>query len=93
LGAHVQLPAVCRAACAALKHMTANSAPGQQAAANAAATEASSHHADDAPEAVEEDSHVREEDASTDVVRDVEYADDPRPEEPEADIRHKDAAQ
>jgi hypothetical protein len=65
----------------------------QQAAANAAATEASSHHADDAPEAVEEASHVREEDASTDVVRDVEYADDPRPDEPEADIRHKDAAQ
>ena len=65
----------------------------QQAAANAAATEASSHHADDAADAVEGDSHVREEDASTDVVRDVEYADDPRPEEGEADIRHKDAAQ
>jgi hypothetical protein len=65
----------------------------QQAAANAAATEATSHHADDAADAVDDDSHVREEDASTDVVRDVEYADDPRPEEAEADIRHKDAAQ
>jgi hypothetical protein len=65
----------------------------QQAAANAAATEASSHHADDADHAVDDDSHVREEDSSTDVVRDVEYADDPRPEVAGADIRHKDAAQ
>jgi hypothetical protein len=65
----------------------------QQAAANAAATEATSHHADDAADAVDDDSHVREEDASTDVVRDVEYADDPRPEVDGADIRHKDAAQ
>jgi hypothetical protein len=65
----------------------------QQVAANAAATEASSHHADDAADAVDDDSHVREEDASTDVVRDVEYADDPRPEVGGADVRHKDAAQ
>lgn len=63
----------------------------QQAAANAAATEASSHHADEATDAVDDDSHVRVEDDSSDVVRDVEYADDPRPDE--ADIRHKDAAQ
>jgi len=65
----------------------------QQVAANAAATEATSHHADDAADAVDDDSHVREEDTSTDVVRDVEYADDPRPEVDGADVRHKDAAQ
>jgi hypothetical protein len=63
----------------------------QQVAANAAATEASQTAEPVAEEA--DDSHVREEDVSTDVVRDVEYADDPRPEEADGAVRHKDAAQ
>ncbi len=63
----------------------------QQAAANAAAAEASQAAEASADDA--DDSHVREEDTSSDVLRDVEYADDPRPDEAEAEIRHKDAAQ
>lgn len=74
-----------------LRHQREEIEHEQQVAANAAATEASQSAEPVAEEA--ENSHVREEDASTDVVRDVEYADDPRPDDADGTNRHKDAAQ